>query len=73
MAKNETKSIKLEIIELKESLTSRISAGDYITLSRLLKCQQETARKRFHRYNEKAVLKMELIIQNREQFIKDNS
>lgn len=73
MSKNETKSIDPQILEIKSLLINKIAAGDYITLSKMLSCEQETARKRFHRNNPEAIRKMQLIIETRERLIADNT
>jgi hypothetical protein len=61
-----------KINRLKALIINKIAKGDYITLSKILECEQETARKRFHRSNPEAVIKMKLIIDNREMLINQN-
>jgi hypothetical protein len=65
-------SKKEEIKAIKALIINKIAKGDYITLSKILECEQETARKRFHRSNPEAVIKMKLIIDNREMLINQN-
>jgi hypothetical protein len=73
MTKNTTKSSDTEIQVLKRGLIDRIAQGDFITLGKIMKIESGTARMRFHRANKEAVTAMNLVIENRENFIKKES
>ncbi len=60
----------LEIIQIKQQIINKIVNGDYITLGKMLDKAPATARRRFERNKEDAVLGMQLIIQQREDLIK---
>jgi hypothetical protein len=59
-----------EIELLKSKITPKIELGDYITLGKILKVAQGTARMRYIRNDLKAVLAMKSIITSREDLIK---
>jgi len=58
-----------EIIKLKQELKPKMELGDYITLGKILVLAQNTARQRYLRNNEEAVLAMKEIIESREALI----
>lgn len=60
-----------EISTLKEKIDPKIQVGDYITLAKILGVPQNTARMRYHRENEEAVVAMQGIVENRENFIEN--
>ena len=61
---------QIEIDLIKGQILERIRKGDYIILGELLNVPQDTARTRFRRNKENAVLTMKNIVENREEFIK---
>ncbi|OBX17508.1 MULTISPECIES: hypothetical protein [Bizionia] len=58
-----------EILDIKNLIKRNIVKGDYITLGKMLDCEHSTARMRFNRDNEEAVLAMKEIVDNRSQLI----
>ena len=65
-----------ETQELKSEIDPKIKTGDYITLGQILDVAPDTARMRYHRDNEEAILSMQKIITAREsliQSVKNNS
>jgi hypothetical protein len=58
-----------EIIKLKKKLKPRMELGDYVTLGKMFNIAQNTARARYLRSNEEAVLAMKEIIESREELI----
>jgi len=58
-----------EIINLKQELKPKMELGDYITLGKMFGVAQNTARARYLRNNEEAVLAMKEIIEAREALI----
>lgn len=65
-----------EIQNLKTEIDPKKEQGDFITLSKMLGVAQATARMRYTRKNEEAVITMKKIIDAREGLIesaKDNS
>lgn len=63
---------KKQIERLKEQIIPKMEKGDYVTLSKIMGRPQDTVRTRFYRSHEDAVLAMEKIVNNREQFINKN-
>ncbi len=63
---------KIKIERLKAQIQPKIMKGDYITLGLIMGRPQNTARMRFRRGHKDAVLAMQKIVNNREQFIKEN-
>jgi len=58
-----------EILSLKKELSRKMELGDYVTLGKILGLAQQTARMRYLRHNEEAVLAMKEIIESREALI----
>jgi len=58
-----------EIIRLKQKLKARMELGDYVTLGKMFGIAQNTARARYLRDNEEAVLAIKEIIESREALI----
>lgn len=60
---------KSEIVRLQAQITPQIEKGDYVVLSKMLDLAQNTARMRYYRGKQEAVLAMKKIVESREQLI----
>jgi hypothetical protein len=67
------KDNKIDIEILHKSLTNRFMKGDFILLGKILKIDSNAARMRFRRLKPEAVRKMKAIVENRENFIQEQT
>jgi hypothetical protein len=63
---------KEELERLKGQILTKIAIGDFVILGIIMGKPQETARTRFRRGKKDAILAMQKIVENRENFIKRN-
>lgn len=56
--------------EIKE-LKKKLQYGDFVTLSSILGCSRDAAKKRFERGNEEAYQVLSRIVENRENLMKE--
>lgn len=62
---------RFRIVRIKEQIKQKVLSGDFVTLGRLINQKPDTARQRFNRDKQDAVIAMRDFIKQRENFIKN--
>lgn len=62
---------RFEVVRIKEQIKPNILKGDFVTLGKMMGLEPDTARQRFNRDKEDAVLAMQTLLENRNEFIEE--